>query len=227
MKPRRVAALGTALLLLTGCASGVVSGRGSALPPSAGSSGPGGFPSTTSGPSTSGPSTTGPSTSGSSAGGPSAPSGGSSAGRVAAPDGSFSVVVPAGWHEDRAFAQKYQLAEVYLGPSTNGFAANVNVVREAAGSLSLNQYLQQALTKLRRQLAVRNLSSPRSTTVDGEPALTYTFDDTQSGYSLRQAQVVVLHAGSAYVVTYTAVSGAPYVTSAPAVRAIKDSWRWS
>lgn len=154
-------------------------------------------------------------------------SGGSTTGRVTSPDGDFSVQVPAGWHEDRSTASKYHVAEFYVGPVAGGFTTNVNVEVEDAGSLSLEQYVQQALTRLKGQLAITDQTKPDSTTLDGSAALGFAFSDTQGGVALQQAQLVSLHSGKAYVITYTAREGDAFTSSASAVRSIQESWHWS
>ncbi|WP_375486592.1 DcrB-related protein [uncultured Jatrophihabitans sp.] len=154
------------------------------------------------------------------------PTGGSAGSPVVnAPGRVFSVVLPSGWTQDKQEAQALHAVDVYVGPVTTAFAANVNVVTESSQGLSLEAYRQRSVANLQSALKISGLTAATSTTVAGDDALEYSFQDTQQGRRLMQRQTVVLHGGNAYTITYTATTGA-FAASSSAAQSIIASWRW-
>ncbi len=92
----------------------------------------------------------------------------------------------------------------YAGPIVGNFPVNVNVVQEPAKGLTIQTAQKQAVAGLKKALKITKLSAVKSLKLAGEPALSYSFEDTQGGVHLKQGQVVVLHAGFGYVFTFTA-----------------------
>ena len=203
MTIRRIQVLAVAAVLAaTGCSGSVLSGHGSA---SAGSSPSGGgatgFPTS---PGSSAVSTTG---------------------RIASPDADFSIALPDGWRDSTDKAGSFGAVTAYLGPTSDGFATNVNVVRQDIGTMSVSAYANLTRQGVRSlHVAGMTASSPR--TVDGEDALEYAFTDQQVGRTLKQRQTVVVHDGKGYVITYTALPSS-YDASVPAADSLIDSWQWS
>jgi hypothetical protein len=145
---------------------------------------------------------------------------------VASPNGEFAVVLPTGWRQDTAIAQKVKAVTAYLGPVRNSFAANVNVVREDLPSgIDLEQYRAKSLAALRAAIPITNLTPDTKLKVDGDDALEYSFQDTQQGRQLMQRQTVVLHGAVAYTITYTATTP-DFAASSAAGHSIVASWRW-
>jgi hypothetical protein len=140
------------------------------------------------------------------------------------PDGDFSVVLPEGW-SDGADRLSGAALTGYLGPIANGFATNVNVVREPVGGMDVAAYYQATLASVRAAVPVTEVSAATSREVDGDEALEYSFKDEQAGRTLRQRQTLVVHDGNGYVITYTALAPA-YETSRRDADAIIDSWQW-
>lgn len=133
----------------------------------------------------------------------------------------FTVKLPAGYKEDRA-KESGIVAAVYLGPVADNFATNVIVTREAAHGLSVKAVQKLAVGSLKKGSQIRNLSSASDQKIDGEPALSYSFEDTQQGFKLKQGQVVVVHADYAYVITFTAPVSQFAKQQAKAVQLIKS-----
>jgi hypothetical protein len=122
----------------------------------------------------------------------------------AAPSGKgFTVTLPAGYKSDPSKASGIVTA-FYLGPIAGNFHVNVNVTREPAPGISVQAAQKQAVAGIKKVLKISNLSAVAPLQLDGESALSYSFEDTQAGLHLKQGQVVVLHKGYAYVLTFTA-----------------------
>ncbi len=195
-----------AALLVAGCSGSVVSGHGSAQAVQS-SGGPTGFPAS------------------SSASTPSTSSSTDSAGRLTAPDSDFSVELPDGWSDATDKAASFGAVTAYLGPADNGFATNVNVVRQEIGNVTVAQYANGTMQGV-RSIGATSITDPAPRTIDGSDALEYSFTDKQAGRTLKQRQTVVVHNEVGYVITYTALPEA-YDTSRPDADALIDSWQWS
>jgi hypothetical protein len=208
--PVPVLAALAATLLVAGCGASVVSGHGSAQAVQS-PGGPSGFPASSS----AGPPSSGPSTSSSS----------SASGRLTAPDSDFSVALPAGWTDATDKAASFGAVTAYLGPSDNGFATNVNVVRQQIGSVGVDQYANGTQQGV-KSIGATSVTDPAPLTIDGEDALEYSFSDKQAGRSLKQRQTVVVHNDVGYVITYTALPDA-YDASRADADALIASWQWS
>jgi hypothetical protein len=205
--PVPVLAALAAVLLVAGCSGSVVSGHGSAQAAQSTSGGPTGFPASSS----AGTPSTGPST--------------DSTGRLTAPDSDFSVALPDGWSDATDKAASFGAVTAYLGPANNGFATNVNVVRQQIGSVTVTQYANGTMQGV-RSIGATSITDPSPRTIDGSDALEYSFTDKQAGRTLKQRQTVVVHDEVGYVITYTALPAA-YDTSRPDADALIDSWQWS
>lgn len=211
--PVPVLAALAALLLVAGCSASVTAGHGTAQVASSGAT-PSGFPASTSANSSAvAPSSSGP-----------APSAGA-AGRLTAPDNDFSVVLPAGWHDATDKAASFGAVTAYLGPASNGFATNINVVRQQIGNVGVTEYAHGTMQGV-RSVGATGITDPAPRTIDGADALEYSFSDKQAGHNLKQRQTVVVHSGVGYVITYTALTGG-YETSRAEADALIDSWQWS
>lgn len=208
MNLRRVVIVAAAAVAVAGCSS-VVGGHGVAVPRRPSTSAGGGFPAT-SPPPTSAP--------------PSSAPADAQPGAIESPDGDFSVVLPDGWADGTDRMSGLALTG-YFGPTANGFATNVNVTRQATGGGTLDQVTRATISTLRSAVHATHLTQPTPRTIDGEPALEYSFTDKQFGRTLRQRQTIVLHAGNGYVITYTALPTS-YAASLADADAINDSWRW-
>ena len=144
---------------------------------------------------------------------------------VSSPDGDFSVTLPSGWADAPGKAAQFGAVTVYMGPAVDGFASNINVTREDVGDITVTEYQQRTFDQVRAQLHATLVDPPSPLSVDGDAALEYTVDDQQVGRSLRQRQTLVVHDGSGYVITYTALRTA-FDASSEAASAVVASWQW-
>jgi hypothetical protein len=196
---RGVVVCAVAVVALAGCSS-VVSGHGVAVPGGLHTTTGGGFPSSPSSSSTTRP------------------------GAVESPDGDFSVVLPDGWTDGTSRVSGIALTG-YFGRVIDGFAMNVNVIRQPVGSVSMRQFLRATRADVRRTLHVASISPATARLIDGETAYEYTVIDTQAGRALEQRQTLVIHNSNGYVITYTALlSNFLFYLDGP--NAILDSWQW-
>lgn len=153
------------------------------------------------------------------------PSAGPRSGAVTSPDGDFSVTLPSGWRDETSSASRFGAVTVYIGPAADGFATNINVVREVVGGMTVQDYVQRTLASVRARFHATVVSPPTPGSVDGDEALEYTLDDEQAGKSLRQRQTLVVHDGSGYVITYSALRSA-FDASSDDAAALVASWQW-
>jgi hypothetical protein len=149
---------------------------------------------------------------------------------VTSTDNSFATVTPLGFSDATSSSQASALKVLYLaiGPRANGFATNINVVREPSHGLTDPSTIANAeLASIKRLEAKAHSFSPlQSVTVGGEAAKSVDYLNTPAGTrELHQRQVFVQHGGSIYTITYTALPDA-YAASAGAMDQVLKSWTW-
>ena len=165
----------------------------------------------------------------------------------------FEVTVPRGWFdakdvtERKDFRDKVQrFVEVPLGDArfeavvasrepVDRFAANVNVVKEASGlpdSIEAHHYERESrrvwadLYRRRPSIRPAGVTRPRATTVGGTDAVWTDASRTITGRRrLRQRQTFVIHEGSAFVITYSAVPE-DFDDKLARHAELLASWRW-
>lgn len=142
----------------------------------------------------------------------------------------YAVSLPPGWSDGTAQAKSgvspINFDRVFLGPRTEAFTANVNVVRESApASTGLSQVVAAGRRQLQGGFGATNISTPAERTLDGERALSYTYDVSRRGKALRGQQVVALHGGVIYYATLTSAASAFDANHRP-YEEILGSWRW-
>jgi hypothetical protein len=150
----------------------------------------------------------------------------------------YAVTVPGGWDDQTDVGQEFEIAgvspEVTLADKpADGFATNVNIVRQDAPNIGLDeqtrierdQLLDGAQDIDPRLRAALNLSPVERTTLGGRDARVHTFELPQGGRMLRARQVFARNGGSTYVVTYTALSER-YEEDLDSFQAILGSWEW-
>jgi hypothetical protein len=115
----------------------------------------------------------------------------------------FTVTLPAGYKSEPSKASGVVIA-FYAGPIVGNFTVNVNVTQEPAKGLSVKTAQREAVAGIKKVLKITKLSGASPVKLDGESALSYSFEDTQGGLHFKQGQVVVLHKSLAYVFTFTA-----------------------
>jgi hypothetical protein len=149
---------------------------------------------------------------------------------VTSADKSFVTVTPQGFSDQTRSSQASALKVLYLaiGPRTNGFSTNINVVREPSHGLTDASTIANAeVTTIKRlESRAHGFSQLQSLSVGGEPARSVDYLNTPAGTrELHQRQVFVEHGGSIYTITYTALPAA-YAASIGAMDQLFKSWTW-
>ena len=138
-------------------------------------------------------------------------------------------MVPRGFRQETVprsgGAVKFEL--VLAGSRENGFAVNINVVREPTGTATVGTLAQDGITELKRSGGAKAFSTVTHLTVDGASGLAVDFLASFGATGLlHERQVFTIHNGWGYVVTYTALPGAQYQRSLSALSECLASWRW-
>jgi hypothetical protein len=161
----------------------------------------------------------------------------------------YSYSVPNGW-EDAADSEAADEASEVIGmrfdslvngEAEDGFAVNVNVLRERVpGGITGPEYAELNIAALRdpsaagyppelaeriEELDVRGLSRPRRLELDGAGAMTWDYGTTQGGRDLRQRQMVVVRDGAGYTITLTALPS-QFEDGTEALDEVVESWSW-
>jgi hypothetical protein len=161
----------------------------------------------------------------------------------------YTYSVPDGW-EDASDSQAAEEAPEVIGvrfdslvngETEDGFAVNVNVLRERVpGGITASEYAQLNIATLRdpsaagyppelaeriEELDVRGLSPPREVELGGAGAMTWDYSTTQGGRDMRQRQMVVVRDGAGYTITLTALPS-QFEDGAEALDELVESWSW-
>lgn len=161
----------------------------------------------------------------------------------------YTYSVPDGW-EDASDSQAAEEAPEVIGvrfdslvngEAEDGFAVNVNVLRERVpGGITASEYAQLNIATLRdpsaagyppelaeriEELDVRGLSRPRELELGGTGAMTWDYSTTQGGRDMRQRQMVVVRDGAGYTITLTALPS-QFEDGTEALDEVVESWSW-
>jgi hypothetical protein len=161
----------------------------------------------------------------------------------------YTYSVPDGW-EDASDSEAADEAPKVIGVrfdslvnggAENGFAVNVNVLRERVpGGVTASEYAELNIATLRNpsaagyppelaerieELDVRGLSEPRELELDGAGAMTWDYGTTQGGRDMRQRQMVVVRDGAGFTITLTALPS-QFEDGAEALGEVVESWSW-
>ncbi len=145
-------------------------------------------------------------------------------------DGSFQTIVPGGF-VDATRSVRSGVANVQylaIGPRANGFATNINVIREPArGRADIARITKLEVTTIRRlDPRADRFSQPSEITVGGAPARAIDYYNQPTGdRMLHQRQVFVAHGQWIYTITYSALPDA-YAAQAGAVDRVAAGWKW-
>jgi hypothetical protein len=147
-----------------------------------------------------------------------------------ASSGAFTTVVPSGFrNETRSLSgAALNIQLVIIGPRAHGFSTNINVIREHFVGTDVAALARGQLTSIKRIYPkAHGFSAIAVTTVDRDPARAFAYSNAPlNGKLLHQRQVFVIHAGWAYSITYSALPGAAYSASLPALHQVIADWRW-
>jgi hypothetical protein len=181
-------------------------------------------------------STTTSSSSSASASGSAKPSGSGTATAAAAPagtvksvDGRFATVVPSGFADNTKTVQGGTVNIQYLaiGPRKEGFATNINVVREQIQSASdIDKITSLEIAGIKRfEAKAHQFSQVQSLTVDGEPARSVDYLSQPGDRPLHQLQVFVARGSWIYTITYSALP-TDYAGDVSAMQQVTSGWHW-
>jgi hypothetical protein len=140
----------------------------------------------------------------------------------------YSVELPDGWSDRTDDASKespIRLDRVFVGPKADGFAANVNVVREPRPENATLEEIEQAGRPQIRALGGREISQAKSVELSGERGLSHTYRIREGGRALEGEQFIVIHEGRVYNVTVTAATKG-FADARRDFREITGSWKW-
>jgi hypothetical protein len=118
-------------------------------------------------------------------------------------DGAFSFDPPSGWTVKDMAISKYRIAH---GPPANGFAPNLNVVRESYSG-SLKSYANANLAAVEKAFqSFKLLSREEFQTADGESAMRLRTESSHDGKLLRQTFYLYSNGRRKYVMTGSALA---------------------
>ena len=151
---------------------------------------------------------------------------------------SYEVTVPDGWDDESEVGEEVEVAGftpelVLAGEQADGFATNVNVIREEGVEVGLDEQMRLERELIRSgaedidpQLqAAQNLTPVERTTLGGHEARAHEFELAQDERTARVRQVFARNDGSTYVVSYTALAE-HFDDELDAFEAILGSWSW-
>jgi hypothetical protein len=129
----------------------------------------------------------------------------------------FSVDYPAGWSVE---TDSFGAVVTFLAPLTSDadpFHESVNIVVEDLGGveIDLDEYVEIAVAQLPGLIPDIQLNDQLDDTMGGVPSKIITYTGSQEGFAFTWVQEVSLYQGSAYVLTYTGLSGDEYVQFRP------------
>jgi hypothetical protein len=152
--------------------------------------------------------------------------------------------VPDGWEEedgDDLDVGPFRPDSLVVGEAEDGFATNVNVIREDVPSgFTPAQYAEASLAGLRdpagagfppeaaemiERVNPSGITEPRDIELDGEDAVEWEYRSTQGGRNLRVRQVAGVMGGAGYTVTLTALRDG-FEDGSEALDEVVETWSW-
>jgi hypothetical protein len=156
----------------------------------------------------------------------------------------YAYAVPDGWDEEDAGdveVGQVRPDSLVVGEREEGFATNVNVIREEVpSSVTAAHYAEANLAGLRdpagagfppevaemiESVNPSGITQPRDIELDGEEALEWEYRSTQRGRNLRVRQVAGVMGGAGYTVTLTALRDG-FEDGSEALDEVVESWSW-
>jgi hypothetical protein len=160
----------------------------------------------------------------------------------------YTYSLPDGWKDLSDPAEEeieiggFRPDTLVLGEREDGFATNVNVIREDGlpDAVTAAQYTDASLAGLRDPVGagmppevaeaiedgnLRQISEPRDAELDGEEAFAWDYRGTQDGRDVRVEQVAAVMDGVGYTLTLT-VLPASFDEGSEALDQVVESWKW-
>ena len=145
----------------------------------------------------------------------------------------YSFVPPEGWRDiaDQFEGSAIKIDAAYAEPDPEqGFANNINVIREAPQGLDADRfddYIEQFRQQAGTQANEAGLSETEELELDGEPARSWEYESARpDSPKINQKQVVAIKDDGLYTITWTA-RGDVFEESKADLQSVLDSWRWS
>lgn len=116
----------------------------------------------------------------------------------------FTMDCPQGWTKKSGSetGAAVVLLMLCIGPADGGVTSNINVVKEAVGTLTLAQYI--AATKgMYKSVGIETFSAEGNTMLGGKEAYYVELVQNAAGKTMKQKQIYSVSGGQAYVVTLT------------------------
>jgi len=148
---------------------------------------------------------------------------------VKANSGAFATALPHGFANNTAAVSgsAVRVDLLITAPAVDGFAVNINVVRERITTTNVTALIDASLAFIKDTARAHAFSTIQSLSVDGAAARAVGFLNTLgSGPVVHQRQVYVIHDGWGYAITDSALKGSQYQRSVAALRQLLASWRW-
>lgn len=140
----------------------------------------------------------------------------------------YEIALPSGWEDQSEQAEESEVPirfDLVVGKErVQGFATNVNVLREPAPE---GTGLEEIGPQFERQIeafGARELSEPRDLMLDGDPAIARDYELSLQGRRLLGRQVFTIHDDRIYTVTFT--SRQDSTRELEEFEQILDSWQW-
>jgi DcrB len=141
----------------------------------------------------------------------------------------YTMELPDGWKDRTEDAAKQspgiKVDRLIIGPRVEGFATNVNVIREARPANSTLEEIEQQGRPQIRGVGGRDISQAKPVELGGERALSHTYRIRQQGKLLTGEQFIAIRDGRVYNVTVTSAPSA-FADARKDLREIADSWKW-
>jgi len=148
--------------------------------------------------------------------------------RITSTSRAFTVALPPGFRNDTAALAggALRLEVIVVGSSADGFAVNINVLRERAGSATVDTVAQASIEELKRVTGATHFSTVARLSVAGASAREVDYRARFGKRLVHTRQIYAVRDGWGYVVTYTALPGSQYQGSLSALSELIASWRW-
>ena len=146
-----------------------------------------------------------------------------------APGSGYEVDLPEGWSDVTDEAEDAEspirFDRVFARKRKDGFATNVNVIRERLPEGATLKQIEGYAPEQLRAFGATDIRPARRTEIGGGPATAREYRIDVGQGPLRGKQLQTVHGKRVYTITLTARAGA-FDSHVAGFEAILDSWRW-
>ncbi len=142
----------------------------------------------------------------------------------------YRTTTPSGWTDARKLAAKatFDVDRFYAKVVDKQIRDNVIITRETVPASVGDQPIERLEPEVRagsaKTVGVPTPPAEAPTTLDGEPARTWTFRREQDGKRIVQRQLIALHRGVLYTVTLSSLASADKGDGL--LRTVAEGWDW-